>query len=174
MLKTTSRSLAAIVATIALASSCTSTSSPVSDADAVPNPSENATDLLSETMTQFVDGSFGGVEVLRRRNGVTQHTAVGTASIDGQQLLPGRVFRVGSLSKTFVAVMVLQLVDDGIVDLDTMLGEYLPDTAIGADVTIRQLLSHQSGIPDYTDQPEFFADVLADRSRRIVTAEIVA
>jgi D-alanyl-D-alanine carboxypeptidase len=99
--------------------------------------------------------------------------AAGLADSSGTQLTTDMPFRVGSISKPFVAAMVLQMVDEGHVDLDELLGTYLPDTPVGATITVRALLSHVSGIPNYTDQPAFFSDVLADRSRSFDTAEVL-
>ncbi|UYM03823.1 serine hydrolase domain-containing protein [Solicola gregarius] len=62
-------------------------------------------------------------------------------------------FRVGSLTKTFTASIVLQLVDEGEVDLDEPIETYLPGVVQGAndgtEITVRNLLQHTSGIPDY-------------------------
>ncbi|GGY01456.1 serine hydrolase domain-containing protein [Streptomyces hiroshimensis] len=74
---------------------------------------------------------------------------------DGRQAKPGDRFRAGSVTKTFVATVVLQLVDEGRLGLDDPLGRHLPglvpDGDDGAPVTVRQLLGHTSGIPNYTD-----------------------
>lgn len=64
-------------------------------------------------------------------------------------------FRAGSVTKTFVATVVLQLVAEGRIRLDDPIGRHLPGLipagADGAQVTVRQLLGHTSGIPNYTD-----------------------
>ncbi len=64
-------------------------------------------------------------------------------------------FRIGSVTKTFVATLVLQQVADGSLDLDSPVGEHLPELAethpeIG-EVTIRQLLAMRSGLPDFEE-----------------------
>ncbi len=135
---------------------------------------EGAVFDLEATVSEFVGDRDGGVSVLTTRNGETSTVAVGIANNEGDALTPETPFRVGSISKPFVAVMVLQLVDEGLVALDETLGTYLPETPIGAMVTIRDLLGHDSGVPNYTDQPDFFADVLADRDRSYDNEEILA
>src|SRR5450759_3614535 len=55
-------------------------------------------------------------------------------------------YMIGSITKTFTAVLVMALRDAGRLSLDHRLGRYLPQTKHGA-VTIRQLLSHASGLP---------------------------
>ncbi|MEV5593457.1 serine hydrolase domain-containing protein [Streptomyces sp. NPDC052496] len=57
----------------------------------------------------------------------------------------GVQYRIGSITKTFVAVLVLRLRDEGLLSLDDALGEHLPGSA-APDVTIAQLLSHSSGL----------------------------
>jgi D-alanyl-D-alanine carboxypeptidase len=57
-------------------------------------------------------------------------------------------FAIASVTKTFTAAIVLQLVDEGRVDLDAQVNDYLPELTIARGVTVRQLLSHTSGIAD--------------------------
>lgn len=62
--------------------------------------------------------------------------------------------RIGSITKTFVATTVLQLVDEGRLGLDDPIGELLPEIVPGergAEVTVRMLLNHTSGIGNYTN-----------------------
>src|SRR4051794_5663922 len=67
---------------------------------------------------------------------------------------PGDRFRAGSIMKPFVSVVVLQLVERGRLSLDARLPEVLPADVVGRfptapDITIRMLLSHRSGIPEW-------------------------
>lgn len=69
-------------------------------------------------------------------------------------------FRIGSVSKTFVAVIMLQFAEDELLSLDDPAAEYLPDEIVERianvdQVTIRQLLNHTSGIDDYYGTDEF-------------------
>jgi CubicO group peptidase (beta-lactamase class C family) len=111
--------------------------------------------------------------VLVKRDGVTSTAVAGAANSAGDPITPDTPFLVASIGKPFVATMVLQLVDEGRVDLDVPLSTYLPDTPVGGDVAVRDLLSHQSGIPDYTLSPDWQADSRADSSRWFNAAEIV-
>lgn len=64
--------------------------------------------------------------------------------------VPAGYFRIGSVTKTFVATVVLQLVDEGRVRLDDPIDRYLPGLVPdGQQITVRQLLNHTSGIYDY-------------------------
>lgn len=60
--------------------------------------------------------------------------------------------------------MVMQLVEEGQIELDSNLGAYLPNTTVGFNATIRNLLSHRAGIASYTNVPGFFDDVYSNPS----------
>ncbi|MDK1475029.1 serine hydrolase domain-containing protein [Streptomyces sp. 549] len=66
-------------------------------------------------------------------------------AVDGEPATADTQFRIGSITKTFVAVLVLRLRDEGLLDLGDRLGTHLP-TPQGGDATIAQLLSHSSGL----------------------------
>ena len=74
---------------------------------------------------------------------------------------PDTKFRLGSITKQFTAMLTLELVEQGKLKLDGKISDYLPDYRkdIGEKVTIHHLLTHTSGIPSYTGQPDFFAKV---------------
>lgn len=64
----------------------------------------------------------------------------------------GDRFRIGSVTKSFVATVVLQLVGEGRLGLDDRLQRWLPGAVPGGErITIRQLLNHTSGLANYTD-----------------------
>jgi len=58
-------------------------------------------------------------------------------------------FRIGSISKTFTSMLIMQLENEGKLKVSDPIGMYLPDYVHGS-ITIEQLLTHQSGIPNYT------------------------
>ena len=73
-------------------------------------------------------------------------------------------FRVGSVTKTFVAVLALNLADRGVISLDDPVATYLPTLLRDGDkVTIRALLNHTAGLFDYTSDPALLRDDLAPR-----------
>jgi D-alanyl-D-alanine carboxypeptidase len=120
---------------------------------------------LQNAVAEFVGDADGGAVVYVVRDGVTATAAAGAANATGDPMTPDTAFRVGSLTKPFTATIVLQLVDEGHVDLDETLSAYLPATRFGGDVTIRELLQHRSGLPDYLGNREFVASLLADRTQ---------
>lgn len=76
--------------------------------------------------------------------------AYGDASIEaGVPAQPGTVYALASLTKQYTAAAVLQLAEQGLVDLDAPISRYLPDWTQDA-VTVRQLLNHTAGVFSYT------------------------
>lgn len=64
----------------------------------------------------------------------------------------GAIYEIGSVTKQFTSVGLLQLQEQGLVDLDAEIGEYLPDFPTqGNRITVRELLDHTSGIRGYTE-----------------------
>jgi D-alanyl-D-alanine carboxypeptidase len=80
----------------------------------------------------------------------------------GRDLRSGASFRIGSLTKTYVAAVVLQLAAEGRLSLDDPVARHLPGVVPGADaITVRQLLQHTSGLPDFDGLPAVTQPYLA-------------
>ena len=80
--------------------------------------------------------------------------AAGFGSVDlatKQPAMAGTVFQVGSITKTFTAALVMQLVQEGRLSLDEHIGHFVPGLPWGQRVTIAELLNHTSGIVDYVN-----------------------
>ncbi|MBC8076052.1 MAG: beta-lactamase family protein [Chloroflexales bacterium] len=85
---------------------------------------------------------------------VTYARGFGVASVEdaSPQVTPDTLFCIGSISKTLTATLVMRLVEQGRLDLDTPIVNYLPgfqfsDPALGARITLRHVLSHTTGLP---------------------------
>lgn len=67
-------------------------------------------------------------------------------------------FKIGSITKQFTALLILQLKEKGLLSLDSNINNYLPwyEHNAGRKVTIRNLLSHSSGLSNYTERPDFY------------------
>ncbi len=91
---------------------------------------------------------------LTRRGQLVWADARGTVDgrADGVPADPDTQYRIGSITKTFVAVAVMRLRDEGRLDLDDRFEQHVPGTAFGGS-TIAQLLSHSSGLQAETDGP---------------------
>ncbi len=101
------------------------------------------------------DGMPAALASVKDRNGRTRTYTAGVGNLSTGSKVPvdGQV-RIGSNTKTFVAVVVLQLVGEGKIGLDATVDTYLPglvrgEGIDGRHITVRQLLQHTSGLPDY-------------------------
>jgi D-alanyl-D-alanine carboxypeptidase len=82
---------------------------------------------------------------------VVYSRAIGYAQINGAEKKPltaASRFRIGSITKTYTATMILQLVEEGKLKLTDTLDTFLPQVPNAKKITIQQLLSHRSGIPN--------------------------
>ena len=94
---------------------------------------------------------------------------LGLADIaSGTPVTQDTVFRIGSITKTFTAIAVLQLCEQGLVDLDAPAGEYLrayrliPAKPGHRPPTVRQLLTHTAGLPQLVYPVRAFQPVLGE------------
>jgi CubicO group peptidase (beta-lactamase class C family) len=95
-----------------------------------------------------------GVYLLATDESVVFLRGVNSVETDGETRVNAyTVFEIGSVTKTFTATAVLQLWEQGKLNLDDPLGKYFPEYEKGAKITIRQLLHMQSGL-----RREFFPD----------------
>lgn len=108
---------------------------------------------LSSALQDVHRAGIPGVFAEVRDEGRVWRGASGVADVDtGRPVRPGMRQRVGSVTKTFTAAAVMQQVERGRVGLDTPIGTYLPHLVPGErgrKITVRMLLNHTSGIPDY-------------------------
>ncbi|MEO5711510.1 MAG: serine hydrolase domain-containing protein [Nocardioidaceae bacterium] len=100
-------------------------------------------------------GSAPGVVVVLRRGPRVQVVTEGLADTASGAPMSARArFHVASLTKPVVATVVMQLVQFGRLSLDDTVESWLPGlVGRGRLITVRQLLDHTSGLPDYTDVP---------------------
>jgi D-alanyl-D-alanine carboxypeptidase len=121
-------------------------------------------------------GAPGAAARVRDEHRVTQAVS-GVADLrSGRRMRPGLNYRVGSLTKPFVATVVLQLVAEGRLSLQDTVERWLPGILpYGDQVTIRQLLNHTSGIPDNVIEPLVILYTLpGGRARAWTPRELVA
>jgi D-alanyl-D-alanine carboxypeptidase len=89
--------------------------------------------------------------------------AAGTTTYGGAEPVPDdALWQIGSNTKAFTSVLLLQLEAEGRLSIDDPLGRWVPEYPQWADVPIRRLLNMTSGIPTYDANPAFWADYVAD------------
>lgn len=130
--------------------------------------------LLTEILQDHLDaGEFVGARIaVMTADGTITETAAGTQTTDpaSAPVALDVPWGVGSVTKSFVAVVVLQLAEEGKLDLDGNIVEYFPDLAGADQITPRQLLQHTSGLNEYLNDPL----VRGDAQREWTAAELVA
>jgi len=118
-------------------------------------PSDKALAQLDETIEKYLDDNNvpGGVIAVASRGKIIHHREYGMANVElGVPVSEATVFEIGSISKQFVSAAAMLLVEEGKLDLDDPIHRYLPDLpSEWLGVTMRQLLNHTSGIPDYEE-----------------------
>ncbi|MFI9275244.1 serine hydrolase domain-containing protein [Kitasatospora sp. NPDC052896] len=126
---------------------------------AVAAPGAARPDAIQQRLNAMVspDHVPGALAAVRDQAGHTRTYAAGVGDLATGAKVPrdGEV-RIGSVTKTFTAVVVLQLVGEGKIRLDDPVETYLPGLLRGQGIdgrhiTVRQLLQHTSGLPDYED-----------------------
>lgn len=129
---------------------------------------------LQEVADAYVEaGVVGLVLAARTPQCPPIEVASGAAELaSGASLTVEHRLRIGSVTKTMTAALLLRLQEDGLVDLDASISEYV-DTPVpnAAEISGRQLLNHTSGIANYLNYPDFFG--IADGARVWEPAELV-
>ncbi|TYB58169.1 beta-lactamase family protein [Nonomuraea sp. PA05] len=124
---------------------------------ATPAPAQGGAGLDRQALRQALnavhEAGMYGIYSQVRNGPQTWQGASGVADVaTNRPVRPDMVHRVGSITKTFTAVAVLQQVARGTVELDAPIGRYLPDVVPGErgeQITVRMLLNHTSHIADY-------------------------
>ena len=123
---------------------------------------------IDELLKNYYDyGQFNGSVLVAEKGKVIYAKGFGMANMEWAiPNQPDTKFRIGSVTKQFTAALILQLVEAGKIKLDGKITDYLSDYRkdTGDKITVHQLLNHTSGIPSYTSQANFFAEVSRDPS----------
>ncbi|MBW8481871.1 serine hydrolase domain-containing protein [Actinomadura parmotrematis] len=122
---------------------------------------------LRERAQRLVADGAPGVIVMSRRGARTRYAAAGYAdTATGRPMSGGLQFRIASVTKTFTATVVLQLAAEHRLRLDDTVDRWLPGLVPGAPITVRQLLQHTSGLPEYALDPRIQSDPARDWTPR--------
>lgn len=109
-----------------------------------------------------------GKSVFNKAYGIMADANRNTVAADTNTL-----YRIGSISKVYTSVMILQLMEEKKLSLDDKLGKYFKDIPNASGITLRQMLLHQSGLHNYTDDSNWIiTDTLVSESawlKRIAT-----
>lgn len=118
---------------------------------------------VQEQLDEAIDHGFDGV-VAYIDQGAKPPQKLASGWHDRDTKIPAKpdaLFKIASISKLYDAVAVTKLVSAGRLSLDKTLTDYLPELAgkieHAESITLRNLIRHRSGIPNYTDAPNFWA-----------------
>ena len=120
-------------------------------------------DALMKQYHQY--GQFNGSVLVAEKGNVIYKKGIGFANMEWEiPNKPDTKFRLGSITKQFTAMLIMQLKEEGKLKLEDKLSQYLPDYRkdSGEQVTIHHLLTHTSGIPNCTSIPNFDQEVSRD------------
>lgn len=114
---------------------------------------------INELMSTYAEnGQFYGTILIKKGDQIVYENAFGLANREWN--IPNSTdskFLIGSIGKPFTALMTLILINDGLIDFNATINEYIPDYSGPAKnrATIHQLLTHTSGIPDHGAVPNY-------------------
>ncbi len=159
-------------------------SRPVAAQEATPVPQDVADGFSPEiqlALHQIVERNLAATEapgalvgVWYPGQGEWQHAA-GLADLEtGAPVTLDDHVRIASNTKTFVATVVLQLVDEGLVGLDDPIEDYVPGIPNGTTITVRQVLGMNAGIADFIAVPEIAAEYAANPLIAMTPDDILA
>lgn len=114
------------------------------------NAQDSLTIKIEELITANVQspGPFSGSVLVAQNGKVVYKGSFGFADIEKRiKNHTNSKYFIGSITKQFTTVAILQMVDKGILSLDDTISEWLPDLPESDKITIHHLLSHQSGLP---------------------------
>jgi CubicO group peptidase (beta-lactamase class C family) len=127
---------------------------------------QSKVEQLDELINLYTDyGQFNGSVLVAEKSEVIYRKGFGMANMEWN--IPNQSdtkHRLGSITKQFTSMLIMQLVEQGKLKLDVPISTYLPDypKSNGDIITIHHLLTHTSGTPNYTSFPGFFRDSSRD------------
>jgi CubicO group peptidase (beta-lactamase class C family) len=122
-------------------------------AQSVPEDKQLTQTLDHLLAARFKPNSVGCAMLVAKNGQIIYKKAFGMADLElNVPMTTAHVFRIASLTKQFTAMAILQLAEKGLLDLNDDFKKYIPDYSTnGQTVTVANLLSHTSGIKNYTE-----------------------
>lgn len=112
---------------------------------------------------------------ISKNNKLLYQRTIGYASVaDSIKATVATRYRIGSISKTFTATMIFQLIDEGKLSLKTTLDKYYPTVANSSKITIGNLLNHRSGIHSFTNDAAYLEYMTKPKTSEEILAIISA
>jgi D-alanyl-D-alanine carboxypeptidase len=149
-----------------------------------PTPSHSAgpplADALGTDLAPILDQQLASNEIpgasatIIFPDGSTWSYASGLARLDpAQPATPDTLYSVGSITKTFVTAVIMELAQEGALSLDDPLATWIPDFPNASGITLRELLGHTSGVADFFENPNYNSIVIGDPSHAWTPQEVL-
>ena len=167
--------LVAVAAGVVVIAACGSSSS--SPTAATTEPASGYAKQMGPVLAELVESMQvpSAVVVVRSSAFGDATFRFGSTVLGGDDLpTPSDHYRIGSITKTMTATVILQLVQEGKVSLDDPIAKYRPDVPNGDNITIAHLLDMRSGLAGYTENLEFQRAVDEDPERVWSPDELLA
>ena len=166
-----------MAAGLVVIAACGSSSSSSPTTSTTTEPAPEYTKKMGPMLAELVESMQvpSAVVVVRSSEFGDATFRFGSTVLGGDDLpTPSDHYRIGSITKTMTATVILQLVQEGKVSLDDPISKYRPDVPNGDNITIAQLLDMRSGLAGYTENPEFQRAVDEDPERVWSPDELLA
>lgn len=140
-------------------------------------------ELIADQLQTIIDSKVGadfeglvGVSVSIRVDGEERWSLVGGLSKVDQAVTSDMKFGVGSITKTAIAATILKLEEEGLLNIDDPLNDYIDfaNPNVSPSITIFQLLSHFSGVEDFLRHPDLWPTVESDLDSPLPTDQLVS
>ncbi len=167
--------LMSLILTVAGINTAMATPQPAGNLARIPTP-DSRSRRVDTLLAKVTDEESPGAAVMVIQDGKILHQAgYGLANLEtGKAVTPHSLFHLGSVGKQFTALGVMLLVKEGRVNYDAPIGQYLPELAhFGKEVTVRRLLQHTSGLPDFYSNDDYY-EILMEQSETPTNSDIVA
>jgi len=128
--------------------------------------SQEKSQVIDELINKYYEyGQFNGSILVSENGKVILSKGYGYADMEWDiSNTPDTKFRLASVTKQFTAMLIMQLAEEGKIDLNGKITDYLQDyrKETGDKISIKNLLTHTSGIPDYTDNTVLMKKIAAN------------
>lgn len=117
---------------------------------------------IRENVEAYIDtlehrGYLNGSILVAEKGTILSHRGCGTANLEYDIKAGSRtVYRVGSLTKSFTAAAILQLCEQGLLQLEQTIERFFPAIPHAERITIHQLLTHTAGVASFTSRPDYW------------------
>jgi D-alanyl-D-alanine carboxypeptidase len=127
--------------------------------------------VLDEALNVY---NIKGISAVVLIPGKKMWKGVSGISHESKAITPEMLFRIGSITKNYIAALVLKYVDQKWLNLIDPINKWLPDFPhIDMNITIKQLLNHTSGLYDFNEHPDLWEEVQADLHRKWSPEELM-